>query len=45
MYSINFTVADAGAFVFAVQCVVYTVQCVVCSLLPATYENLAVETG
>ena len=28
-----------------VQCVVYTVQCVGCSVLPAKDEDLAVETG
>ena len=28
-----------------VQCVMYTVQCAGCSMLPAKDENLAVETG
>ena len=28
-----------------VQCVVYTVQCAGCSLLPAIGEGLEVETG
>ena len=28
-----------------VQCVVYTVQCVGCSVLPVKDEDLAVETG
>ena len=28
-----------------VQCVVYTAQCVGCSVLPAKDDDLAVETG
>ena len=32
-------------FQVQVQCVVYTVQCVGCSVLPAKDEDLAVETG
>ena len=35
----------AGAFIFQVQCVVYTVQCVGCIMMSAKYEDLAVETG
>ena len=45
MCSMSVQVQMPVHFQVQVQCVVYTVQCVGCSVLPAKDEELAVETG
>ena len=45
MASTKCTGADGGAFVGAGAGAVFSVHSVVCSVLPATYEHLEVETG
>ena len=45
LFSMKCTGGDAGALQVQVQCLVYTVQCTLCSVLSASDEDLAVETG
>ena len=44
MYSMKCTCSDSGHLQVKVQCVIYTVQCAGCNVLPAK-KNLAVKTG
>ena len=50
MYSVQCVVGSVhvqilGHLQVKVQCVMYTVECAGCSVLPATDKDLAVETG
>ena len=45
IFSISLQVQMQVHLKVQVQCVVYTVQCLGCSLLAAKDEDLAVETG
>ena len=45
MCSMSVQVQMQVHFQVKVQCVVYNVQCVGCSVLPAKDEDLVVETG